>query len=87
MPTTVSAPPSTDTVELLAPTVIAGIPAACFRIISAAQADSPASTTDVCVSSDGIMLSMKSSDVTVTATAVQRGVDDSVFTLPAQVTD
>lgn len=83
---TVSTPPSTDTVELLAPTVVAGIPATCFRVTSPAEGGSPASSADYCVSSDGILLSMTSSAITMTATAVERGVDDSVFTLPAQLT-
>jgi hypothetical protein len=78
---------STENVQLIAPTVIAGIPATCFRVISAATADYPSSSADYCVSSDGIMLSMTSSAITMTATNVERGVDDSVFTLPAQPTE
>ncbi len=77
---------SDNNVQMLSPTIIAGIPAICFRIALPAEADSPASSADYCSSSDGIMLSMSASNMTITATAVEKGVDDSAFTLPAQPT-
>jgi hypothetical protein len=77
---------SDNNVQLLPPTIIAGIPAICFRTILPAEADSPASSADYCASSDGIMLSMSSSNMTITATAVERNIPDSSFVLPAQVT-
>jgi len=78
---------SIDNTQLLAPTVIAGIPATCFRVTSPAEGDTPASSADYCVSSDGILLSMSSSAVTLTATAVEKGISDNAFVLPAQPTE
>jgi|GEM_PF-7092611 len=40
---------------------------------------------DYCFSSDGILLSIVSSTVTMTATSVERGISDSMFELPATV--
>jgi hypothetical protein len=58
---------------------IAGIEAKCFTLSGGGNSG------DYCFSNDGILLSLSTSSVSMTATSVERGISDSVFELPAAV--
>jgi hypothetical protein len=62
---------------------IAGIPAKCFTFTAKSGG---LQNADYCMSTDGIILSVTGSEVSMVATSVQRGIADSVFTLPAEPT-
>ena len=70
---------SSYAVSALPDQYIANVAAKCFTLSGGN------SNGDYCFSSDGILLSISSSAVTMTATSVERGISDSVFELPAAV--
>jgi hypothetical protein len=70
---------------------IAGIAAKCFNMkIKSGSATGMMDNVDYCFSSDGIILytgsSVSGGQTAMTATSVERGISDSVFTLPATPT-
>jgi hypothetical protein len=71
------------TVSALPDQYIANIEAKCFTLSSSTETGGH--NGDYCFSSDGILLSISSSTVTMTATSVERGISDDVFVLPAAV--
>jgi hypothetical protein len=66
---------------------IAGIVAKCFNMKAKSGSETDAVyNAEYCVTTDGIIVYVKSDSSTMTATAVERGIADSVFTLPATPT-
>ncbi|MCX6774401.1 MAG: hypothetical protein NTY68_05415 [Candidatus Micrarchaeota archaeon] len=70
---------------------IAGIAAKCFNMkVKSGAAEGLMDDINYCFSSDGIILytgsSVSGGETSMTATAVERGISDSVFTLPATPT-
>jgi hypothetical protein len=70
---------SSYAVSALPDQYIANVAAKCFTLSGGND------NGDYCFSSDGILLSLSTSSVSMTATSVERGISDSVFDLPAAV--
>ena len=62
---------------------IAGEAAKCFTFVAKSG---DMESVDYCISGDGIILSLTSAQVTMTAKSVDRGISDDVFRLPATPT-